>query len=134
MERIRLLKLEVSADTIRYSICTSKLKIKPNNCVLVGESIIKVKQESVRESSIADSGSGAFLTPGSGMGKKSGSVSGMNNPDHISWSLETIFLGLQYSNSLMRIREPGWKKFGSGIRDGKKSDPGSRIYIPDPQH
>jgi DNA-directed RNA polymerase III subunit RPC1 len=44
VERIRLLKLEVSADTIRYSICTSKLKIKPNNCVLVGESIIKVKQ------------------------------------------------------------------------------------------
>jgi hypothetical protein len=31
-----------------------------------------------------DSGSGAFLTPGSGMVKKSGSGSGMNNPDHIS--------------------------------------------------
>jgi hypothetical protein len=25
----------------------------------------------------------------------------------------------------MRIRNPGWKKFGSGIRDGKKSDLGS---------
>jgi hypothetical protein len=37
-----------------------------------------------------DSGSGAFLTPESGMGKKSGSGSGMNNPDHISESLETI--------------------------------------------
>jgi hypothetical protein len=36
-------------------------------------------------------GSGAFLTPGSGMGKKSGSGSGMNNPDYISESLETIF-------------------------------------------
>jgi hypothetical protein len=34
----------------------------------------------------------------------------------------------------MRIRDPGWKKFGSGIRDGKKSDPGSGINIPDPQH
>ena len=42
-ERIRLLKLEVSAESIRYSICTSKLKIKPNNCVLVGDSLIKVK-------------------------------------------------------------------------------------------
>ncbi len=31
-----------------------------------------------------DLGSGAFLTPGSGIGKKSGSGSGMNNPDHIS--------------------------------------------------
>jgi hypothetical protein len=29
---------------------------------------------------------------GSGMGKKSGSGSRMNNPDHISESLETIFL------------------------------------------
>ncbi len=33
---------------------------------------------------IRDPGSSAFLTPGSGMGKKSGSGSGMNNPDHIS--------------------------------------------------
>ncbi len=29
--------------------------------------------------------------PGSGMGKKSGSGSGMNKPDHIFESLETIF-------------------------------------------
>ncbi len=41
--------------------------------------------------SVADPGSGAFLTPGSGIGKKSGSGYGMNNPDHISESLETIF-------------------------------------------
>jgi hypothetical protein len=38
----------------------------------------------------------------------------------------------------MRIRDPGWRQFGSGIRDpdGKKSDPGSgiNIPIPDPQH
>ncbi len=31
----------------------------------------------------------------------------------------------------MRIRDPGWRQFGS---DGKKSDPGSGINIPDPQH
>jgi hypothetical protein len=33
--------------------------------------------------------------------------------------------------------DPGEKKFGmetSQIRDGKKSDPGSGINIPDPQH
>jgi hypothetical protein len=35
--------------------------------------------------------------------------------------------------------DPGWKKIGSGmeknrIRDGKHSDPGSVINIPDPQH
>ncbi len=41
----------------------------------------------------ADPGSGAFLTlgPGSGMGKNQESGSGMNNPDHICESLETIF-------------------------------------------
>ncbi len=30
-----------------------------------------------------DPGSGSFLTPGSGIGKKSGSGPGMNNLDHI---------------------------------------------------
>ncbi len=55
-----------------------------------------------------DSGSGAFFTPGSGMGESHhpdpGSV--MNNPDHIFLSLETIFLlfeRLKYINSLLRI-------------------------------
>ncbi len=38
-----------------------------------------------------DPRSGAFLTPGSGMVKKSGSGCRMNNPNHISESLETIF-------------------------------------------
>ncbi len=51
----------------------------------------------------------------------------MNNPDHISKSLETIFWvkilkffdaypgsGIRDGNS--RIRDPGWKKVGSGIR------------------
>jgi hypothetical protein len=58
-----------------------------------------------------DPGSGDFLTPGSGM----------NNPDHISESLETIFC-LKKFKSFMQIR------------DGKNSDPGSVINIPDPQH
>jgi hypothetical protein len=69
------------------------------------------------KNNVADPESGAFLTPGSGMGKKSGSGSGMKNPDHISAILETVF-GLKYLNSLTRIRDPG---------DGKKSDPGSGI-------
>jgi hypothetical protein len=30
--------------------------------------------------------------------------------------------------------DPGLKKFGSEIRDGKNSDPRSGINIPDPQH
>jgi hypothetical protein len=64
------------------------------------------------------------------MGKKSGSVSGINNPDHISESLEK-FYGLKYLNSLMRIRDPGWKKFGSGTGYGINI---TELNIPDPQH
>jgi hypothetical protein len=48
--------------------------------------------------------------------------SGINNPDHISESLETIFwakiLKFFYADpgSGMKNSDPGWKKFGSGIR------------------
>ncbi len=48
------------------------------------------------------------------MGKISGSGSGMNNADHISERLETIFWVkiLKFFDA-----DPGWKKFGSGIKD-----------------
>jgi hypothetical protein len=77
-----------------------------------------------------DSGLGTFLTPGSEMGESHhpDPGSGTKNPDHIFLSLETIFLlfgGLTYINSLLRIWDPGWRQFGSRIRDGTKSDPGS---------
>jgi hypothetical protein len=68
---------------------------------------------------IRDSGCGAFflpLDPGSGMGKKSGS-----NADHISKSLETIFW--------VKIL-----KFFDADPEGKNSDLGSGINIPDPLH
>ncbi len=42
IERIKLLKLEVDADTIRYSILTSKLKVKPQNCTVVSSSMLTV--------------------------------------------------------------------------------------------
>jgi hypothetical protein len=59
------------------------------------------------------------------MGKKSGSGSGINNRIILYFQeLRNHFLGLKYLNSLMqirdrkiRIRDPGWKKIGSGIRD-----------------
>jgi hypothetical protein len=50
--------------------------------------------------------------------------SGMNNPDHISESLETIFWVniLKFFDAdpgsgmeKIWIRDPGWKKFGSGM-------------------
>jgi hypothetical protein len=53
-------------------------------------------------------------------------ASGMNIPDHISESLETIF-GLKIircGSGIFFTLDPGWKN----------SDPGSGINIPDPQH
>ncbi len=50
------------------------------------------------------------LDPGFGMGNKSGSLSGMNNQDHISESVETIF----WVNILKFFDvdpDLGWKKF-----------------------
>ncbi len=69
------------------------------------------------------------LDPGSGMGRKSASGSGIRDEQPGSYFLElrNHFLGLKYFNSLIRIRDgdssdPGWKKVGSGIN------------ITDPQH
>jgi hypothetical protein len=66
------------------------------------------------------------LDPGYGMGRKSASGSGIRDEQTRSYFLElrNHFFGLKYLNSLMRIGDPAWRQFGSGIRDGKKSDPG----------
>jgi hypothetical protein len=56
----------------------------------------------------------------------------LNNPDHISESIETIFWV-----KILKVfdADPGFeKKFGSGSGMEKNSDPGSGINIPDPQH
>jgi hypothetical protein len=75
-----------------------------------------------------DPGSGAFLTPGSRMGNNlinqdldSGSASRMN-PDNIYKSLETIVWVKILKFFDADKENPGWKKFGSGIK--KKTDPG----------
>jgi hypothetical protein len=64
------------------------------------------------------------------------------NQDHIFKSLETIFWGVKILNffdaypvtGMEKKFESGMKKFGSEIRDGNNSDPGSGMFIPDPQH
>jgi hypothetical protein len=77
------------------------------------------------------------------MGKKSGSGIRIRNekPGSYFRELKKIFFGVRMLNSLMRIRDPGWKKIGIEkvrirdgkiwirnrkirIRDGKNSDPG----------
>ncbi|XP_059048540.1 DNA-directed RNA polymerase III subunit RPC1 [Achroia grisella] len=44
-ERIRLLCLEVNVQSIKYSICTSKLKVKPGNIEVVSDWALKVVGE-----------------------------------------------------------------------------------------
>jgi hypothetical protein len=56
-----------------------------------GMDAINKPRKSISGDSVADPGPVAFLTPGSGMGKKSRSGSVMNIPDNIFESLETIF-------------------------------------------
>jgi hypothetical protein len=79
---------------------------------------IRIRDPCLFDPWIRDPGWVKNQDPGSGMGKKSGSGSWMNNPDQISESLETIFgvKMLKYFDV-----DPGWKEFGTGIN------------IPDPQ-
>ncbi len=75
-----------------------------------------------------DPGSGAFLTPGSGMGRKSASGSGIRDEQPGSYFLELRkhffgFFGVKILKffdedqgsgiETVRIRDPGWKKAGS---------------------
>jgi hypothetical protein len=55
----------------------------------------------------------------------------MNNPDQISE--KNKFFGLKYLH-YDADRGSGKEKFGSGTWDGKHSDPGYGINIPNPQH
>jgi hypothetical protein len=85
------------------------------NVVSIFNFIFQFQQRYIAKTSVADPGSGAFLTPGSGMGRKSASGSGIRHEQTGSYFLELrnhflVFLGLIYLNSLMRIRDPGWKK------------------------
>lgn len=45
LNRIRVLGLEVNADTIRYSICTSKIKLKPNQVEVRTSSILTISPD-----------------------------------------------------------------------------------------
>ncbi|XP_050732253.1 DNA-directed RNA polymerase III subunit RPC1-like [Eriocheir sinensis] len=50
VDRIRLLKLEVDAYSIKYSICTSKLKVKEGDVGVVSDTIITIRPGSTKSS------------------------------------------------------------------------------------
>lgn len=52
LDRIRLLKLEVSAETIAYSICTSRLKVKPKDIKVHSDSIITIHPKDSSKSTL----------------------------------------------------------------------------------
>jgi hypothetical protein len=108
------LPIDLDLETIKTHQQYTEAWVRCQYCSLFLVPILFGIGESRSNVADPDPGSGAFLTPGSGINKKLGYESGMNNTDHISKSLKTIFL-LKYLNSLMRSRDSGWKKFGSGI-------------------
>ncbi len=86
--------------------------------------------ESIKGSVVdPDPGSRAFLTPGSGMGKKLRSGSEMNIPEHISESgtvLKFLDADAVPNPGIFLTLDPGWEKFGSWTRD---KHPGSATLI-----
>ncbi len=109
---------------------TSSICAVPHGTVLVNFNLL------LRSDTDPYPGSGAFLTPRSGMGKKSRSGSGWDGWEIkirirgldpggrtsriIFRELRNNFFGFQILNCLMRMRESFWP----WIRDGKFSDPG----------
>ncbi len=63
-----------------------------------------------------DPGSGAFLTPGSGIRYE--------QPGSYFLELINHYVGLKYLNSSTRFLDPGGKKFGPGIEKRRIRDPG----------
>jgi DNA-directed RNA polymerase III subunit RPC1 len=45
LERIRVLGLEVNVETIRYSLCTSKLRLKPHQVEIHGASVLVIQPD-----------------------------------------------------------------------------------------
>ncbi|XP_053306455.1 DNA-directed RNA polymerase III subunit RPC1 isoform X2 [Spea bombifrons] len=52
LERIRLLRLEVNAETVRYSICMSKLRVKSGDIAVHGEAVVCVTPRENNKSSM----------------------------------------------------------------------------------
>jgi hypothetical protein len=107
----------------------------------LGDFLMNRELYTVMRIRIRDPGLGAFLTPGSGIRDVRKSASGFgsgirdNNPGLYFLELRNHFFAF-FGVKILKFfdEDPGWRQFGSGIRNGKKSDPGSGINIPDPPH
>uniref|UniRef100_A0A2R5LGD7 DNA-directed RNA polymerase subunit n=1 Tax=Ornithodoros turicata TaxID=34597 RepID=A0A2R5LGD7_9ACAR len=52
LDRIRLLQLEVNAETVRYSIATSKVRVKSQNIHVVGAALVTVRPSETSKTSL----------------------------------------------------------------------------------
>ncbi|XP_059619730.1 DNA-directed RNA polymerase III subunit RPC1 [Phlebotomus argentipes] len=52
IDRIRVLGLEIDAETIRFALRNSKLRLKPNNIEVVGSSLVIVRPDTNKNSSL----------------------------------------------------------------------------------
>ncbi len=122
--------------SIAYLFVQNTRKVKSNSNFL-NYHFCKCEKKAVLRIRIRDPVSFWPLDPGSGMGKKSGSGFGIRDEQPGSYFLELrnhfcSFFWVKILKSFdadlgsgmgkIRIRDPGWKKVGSGIN------------IPDPQH
>ncbi len=105
------------------------------NYILDIVSLKSYPSEEAHKCSVADPdpGSGAFLTPGSGMGRKSTSGSGIRDEQPGSYFLElrNHFFVFFFGVKIIKFfdADPGSGMETVRIRDGKKSDSGSGINM-----
>jgi hypothetical protein len=91
------------------------------------ENRIRIRYFNSTTINVADPGLGAFSTPGSGIrdGRKSASGSRIRDeqPGSYFFELRNLFC---FGVKILKFfdEDSGWRQFGSGIRDEKKSDPG----------
>jgi hypothetical protein len=81
-----------------------------------------------------DQGSGAFLTPGSGMGKKSRSGSEMRTNFWVTKIQKFFDADADQDPGFFLTLDPGWKKFGSTINIPDLQQWFSYIYFWLPKH
>ncbi len=102
-----------SSTTWLTSHVTGHIGSKPFRCIVDACRQRFASQVSKSGTKFKTFAKGQCCGSGSGIGKKSGSGSGIRIRE-----LRNHFLGVKIHKSLVRIRDPGWKKFkkfGSGI-------------------
>jgi hypothetical protein len=134
-KRFRLIQNYVNPDPQHFK-CAEEIMLRNSFIIQYGTAVyVDILKRCLDQCCGSGSGIGCLFDPGIRDGRKSASGSGIRDEQPGPYFLELrnhffSFLGVKI---LKFFADPGWRQFGSGIRDGKKSDPGSG-KIPDPPH